>query len=155
MCLVLKKSKIIALVCIIAAIGAVCSSVVTFAAISQHESHGGSYVNSHSSDCPCFQGVTKSNGYYNISLAFSNVTDPERLDNILINPNSQENISDLTFYLNGTAVNAPNPATYNLNSGDSLEVNFTVPCAEFASGSTMSVYVVGDSFGWGTEVVLP
>ena len=145
----------IALVCIIAALGAVCSSVITFAAISQHESHGGLFVNSRSSDYPYFQGVTKSNGYYNISLAFSNVTDSERLDNVLINPNSQDNITDLTFYLNGTTIDAPNPAAYNLKSGDSLQVNFTVPCSEFASGSTMLVYVVGDSFGWNTEIVLP
>jgi hypothetical protein len=149
-----KKSKLIALVCIIAAIGAICSSVVTFAVFGQHESQVGSSVN-RSSDYPVFQGVTKSNGYYNISLAFSNVYDPERLDNIVINPNSQENITGLTFYLNGTAVAPPNPASYSLKSGDSLQVNFTVPCSEFASGSTMLVYVVGDSFGWNTEVVLP
>jgi hypothetical protein len=150
----MKKSKMLASVCIIAAIGAVCSSVVTFAALSQHESQVGSSVN-RSSDYPYFQGVTKSNGYYNISLAFSKVYDSERLDNIIINPNSQENITGLTFYLNGTAVVAPNPASYNLKSGDSLQVNFTVPCSEFASGSTMLVNVVGDSFGWNTEVVLP
>jgi hypothetical protein len=152
---VVKKSNIIALVCIIAAIGVVSLSVVTFAAINQNETRGGSYVNSHSSDFPHFQGVTKSNGYYNISLAFSNVTDPERLDNILINPNSQENITDLTFYLNGTTVNAANPASYNLKSGDSLQVNFTVSSTEFTSGSTMLVYVMGDNFGWNTGVVLP
>ena len=144
----------LALVCIIAAIGAVCSSVVTFAALSQHEYHVGSSVN-RSSDYPVFQGATKGNGYYNISLAFSDVYNSERLDNILINPNSQENVTGLTFYLNGTAVAPPNPPSYDLKSGDSLQVNFAVPCSEFASGSTMLVYVVGDSFGWNTQVVLP
>jgi hypothetical protein len=150
-----KKSNIIALVCIIAAIGAVSLSVVSFAAINQNESHGESYGDSHSLDLPHFQGVTKSNEYYNISLAFSNVTDPERLDNILINPNSQENITDLTFHLNGTTVIPPNPASYNLESGDSLQVNITVPCNEFTSGSTMMIWVMGDHFGWNTGVVLP
>lgn len=150
----MEKSNIIALVCIIASIGAISLSLVSFAGIlPRNEANG--YVDSHSSDLPHFQGVTKSNGYYNISLAFSNVTDPERLDNILINPNSPEDITDLTFYLNGTTVNAPDPASYSLKSGDSLQVNFTFPCTEFTSGSTVLVYVMGDHFGWGTGVVLP
>lgn len=77
------------------------------------------------------------------------------MDNIIINPNSQENITDLTFYLNGTTVKAPDPASYNLKSGDSLQVNLTVPRTEFTSGSTIVICVMGDHFGWNKGVVLP
>ena len=149
----MKKSNLIALVCVIAAIGAISLSLVTLASINRYESNG--YVDSHSSDSdfPYVQGVTKSNGYYNISLAFSNVTDPIRLDNILINPNSQENVTDLTIYVNGTTVNTY-PLSY-LHSGDSLQVNLTLPCTEYASGSTISLCVMGDCIGCGEGVVLP
>ena len=150
----MKKSKITALMCIVAAVGAVCSSVVTFAALSQNESRG-SYVNSRTADFPHFQGVTKSDGYYNISLVFSNVTDPERLDNILINPQSPETVTNLTAYLKGTAIDAASPISCNLKSGDGLQVDLTLPCIEYASGTTITLQVMDDVFGCGVPVVLP
>ena len=116
--------------CIIMAIGTTSLLVATLGEIKRYESSG--YVDSHPSDLPYIQGVTKSNGYYNISLAFSDVSDLIRLDNILVNPNSQEDTTDPTIYVNGTAVN-----TYplsSLQSGDSLQVNLTLPCNEHASG---------------------
>jgi hypothetical protein len=118
--------------------------------MNRRESNG--YGDSHSSDIPIIQGVTKSNGYYNISLAFSNVADPIRLDNILIDPNTQEKFTP-TFYVNGTAV-----STYPLGllkRGDSLQVNLTVPCSECASKSSLYLCVMGDTIGCGREVMLP
>jgi hypothetical protein len=133
-------------------IGAFSLSIVSLAFIFPHRESNG-FGDSHSSDLPYVQGVTKSNGYYNISLAFSNITDPVRLDNILINPNSQKDITNLTIYLNGTTVN-----TYPLRqmqSGDSLQISLKLPCNEYASGSTIYLYVMGDCIGCGEEVVLP
>jgi hypothetical protein len=101
---------------------------------------------------PYVQVVTRSNGYYNISLAFSNVTDPIRLDNILVNPNGQEDF-DPTIYMNGTIMKR-----YPLGSlkrGDSLQVNLTLPCSEFASKSSLYLCIMGDSFGCGKEITLP
>jgi hypothetical protein len=142
------------IVCILVSIAAFGLTLVSLACIlNRHESYG--QGDSHSSDLPYVQGVTKSNGYYNISLAFSKVADPIRLDNILVNPHSEEPIKDLTFYLNGTAVNVEDPARYSLKSGDSLQVNLTLPCTEFAAGSAVYLCVMGDSIGCGLEVVLP
>jgi hypothetical protein len=145
-----KKSPFIALICIIVAIGL---SFLTLASINRNESYG--HGDSHSSDLPYLQGVTKSNGYYNISLAFSNVADPVRIDNILINPQSQESITDTIFYLNGTTVDAADPVRCNLKSGDSLQINLTLPCTKHASGSTITLCVIGNPIGYNTEVVLP
>ena len=101
---------------------------------------------SHSQDLPILQGVTKNNGYYNITLAFTNVTDSETLNNILINPQISKTVTDSTFYLNGTAINPQDPVSCNLNSGDSLQINLTLPCTEFPSGSTITLQVMGEQF---------
>jgi hypothetical protein len=147
-----KKSNLIVLACVIASIGALSLSIVSLASILPRQEYSG-YGDSHSSDLPYLQGVTKSYGYYNISLAFSNVTDSERLDNILVNPNSPETVTDLTIYVNGTIANKY-PFSY-LQSGDSLQVNLTLLCTAYASGSTLYLCVMGDTFGCGREVVLP
>ena len=59
------------------------------------------HPDSHASDIPKIQKITNSNGYYNIPIAFSKVADPSRLDNILINPNSEVTVKDFTFHLDG------------------------------------------------------
>lgn len=149
----MKRWKIIAMY-IFVSIGAFSLTIVSLGYIlPRHVSYG--QGDSHSADLPLVQEVTRNNGYYNISLAFSNVTDPIRLDNILVNPNSDENIKDLTFYLNGTALNAGDPARCNLKSGDSLQVNLTLPCTECASGSKLYLCVIADCIGCGEEIVLP
>lgn len=146
----MKKLNNAAWVCVIVAVVAVSLSVVAFGGINCCESSG--YVDPHSSVIPSVQGVTKSNGYYNISLAFSNVSDPVRLDNILINPHSSGDAPNSTIYVNGTAVN-----TYplsSLNSGDSLQVNLTIPTAGYDS-RTVYLCIMGDCFGCGRTVALP
>ncbi len=148
----MKKSNIIALACIIASIGAISLSLISLAIILPHNESSG-YDNSYSIDLPVLQSVTKSNGYYNISLGFSSVINSERLDNILVNPNSPETATDVTIYVNGTAMNTY-PLSY-LKAGDSLQVNLTLPCTEYAPGSTISLCVMGDSFGCGIKAVLP
>jgi hypothetical protein len=122
---------------------------------SRYESGGIPDPHANDSVLPKLQGVTKSNGYYNISLAFTNVTYRERLDNILVNPNSPEDVTGLIAYLNGTALDAGAPITRFLESGDSLQINLTLPCTEFASGSEIYLCVMGDHFGCGESVVLP
>lgn len=148
----MKKWKIIVMYIVVSIVAFSLTLVSLGFILSRHESYD--QPDSHSADLPVIQEVTKNNGYYNISLAFSNVTDPIRLDNILVNPNSEETIKDLTFYLNDTALNAGDPARCNLKSGDSLEVNLTLPCSEYTSGSTLYLCVMG-SIGCGEEVVLP
>jgi hypothetical protein len=108
-----------------------------------------------SQDLPNFQDVTKNNGYYNITLAFNKVIDSEKLNNIVINPQSGKMVNDSIFYLNGTAVSQQDPVSCNLKSGDSLQINLLLPCNEFPSGSTVNLEVIGNSFGCGKAVALP
>jgi hypothetical protein len=112
-------------------------------------------------DFPSWQGVTKSAGYYNVSLSFSNLTDPLTLTNIFVDPWSIQNYSAPTFYFNGTLENHF-PLTA-LGIGDSLHVSLTFPCSEYASGTNLDVDVVG-AFGMansavpynlGTSLILP
>ena len=149
----MNKPTRIALICIMCAVAALTSSFLTAAYLNHSQSSG--IPDSHSKDLPILQGVTKNNGYYNITLAFTNVTDTETLDNILVNPQSSETVTDSTFYLNGTAINQQTPVSCNLKSGDNLQINLTLPCTEFPSGSTINLEVTGNSFGCGKAVVLP
>jgi hypothetical protein len=148
----MKKPSIALAFFIIIAVTLISLSIGTIGTINCNESNG--YADSHSSDLPHFQGVTKSNGYYNISLAFSNVQDPIRIDNIIItNPNNHEDNINPTIYVNGTIM-----TTYPLsclNSGDSLQINLTIPTAKYKPGTTLNLYVMGDCFGCGKTVVLP
>jgi hypothetical protein len=68
---------------------------LVFGAVLSSRYESGGVPGPHASDSvlPTLQGVTKSNGYYNISLAFVNVTYQERLDNILVNPNSPNDVT--------------------------------------------------------------
>jgi hypothetical protein len=149
----MHKTSRIALICILCVAAALATSFLTADWLSRSQVNG--LPDSHSQDLPTFQGVTKNNGYYNITLAFTNVTDSETLDNIVINPERSETVADSTFYLNGTAVNPQGPVSCSLKSGDSLQIDLTLPCTEFPSGSTVMLEVVGNSFGCGKAVVLP
>lgn len=149
----MKNLSIIALVCVIVSVLTTSLTIVMFSSIlPSHESRGGSL-----SGISYVKGVTKSNGYYNISLLIpnvSNVTSSERLDNFGINQMSQEDLPDLIIYINGTAVDTSNPLRYNLKSCDSLQVNLMVPCTDYASGSTINVCLWGDPMLFGEPVVL-
>jgi len=147
-----KRPNNIALAGIIIAVTVISLSIGTIGSINRNEYNG--YADSHSPGFPHVQGVTKSNGHYNISLAFSNVEYPVRLDNIIIiNPNNHEDTTTPTIYVNGTVMN-----TYplsRLNSGDSLQINLTVPTAKYDLGTTLNLYIMGDCFGCGKTIVLP
>jgi hypothetical protein len=151
--LTVEKSKVLSLVFVIASIALISWAVFVVAA------ENGAFVSKGTfwaSDCPSLVGVTKSNGNYNISFAFSSVNYSRQLQNILINPNSQGNVAGLAGCINGTAVNATDPVfKYCLKSGDSLQVSLIFPCADFASGTTIDVQVLGDCFGSGGAILLP
>jgi hypothetical protein len=122
---------------------------------SRTESGGVPDPHANDSVLPQLQFVIKTNGVYNISLAFVNVTYRERLDNILLNPNSEEEVTGLVAYLNGTALPSDAPITCSLNSGDSLRVDLTMPCTEFASGEELYLCIMGDCFMAGKTIKLP
>lgn len=79
-------------------------------------------------DIQC-QGVTLNNGYYNISVSV-NAVQSASIQKIVINPGNVEGeqaveeISGVTTYLNGTAVNTAQALNYHIKSGDNLQVNF-------------------------------
>ena len=149
----MKKSSVLSLAFVTASIVLICWTCIVIVGVNGAFS---STPPSWPSSNPSLQGVTKNGGYYNISLAFTNVTYPERLDNILINPNSPGNVAGLTAYLNGTASNIPNVSeSCNLKKGDSLQVNLVFPCSNFTSGSEVYLAVMGDYFGCGGYVLLP
>lgn len=151
----LRKAAKIALSCLLILIETIGFSLVFGAVLSRSESSGVADPHANDSVFPKVQEVTKSNGLYNIHLAFLNVTYSERLDNILLNPRSSETVTDLIAYLNGTTLAAGAPVTCSLESGDSLDVNLTFPCSEFASGSTIELCIMGDGFLCGKTVALP
>lgn len=108
------------------------------------------------SNNPSLVGVAKSDGYYNISFAFSSVNYTRELQNIMINPNSNDAVVGLKGNINGTAVNEENPVFSSLISKeDSIQVDLLVPCADFRSGTTIYLQVLGDGFGSGGTILLP
>ena len=151
----MRKWSKVALACLLVFIETFGFTLVFGLVLSPNESGGVLDPHVNDSVFPKVQGVTKNNGFYNISLAFINVTYAERLDNILVNPNCPETVKGLVAYLNGTALDEGDPITCKLKSGDSMQINLTVPCTEFASGETLTLCVMGDHFGCGTSVVLP
>lgn len=149
----MKKSKILSAVFIIASLALISWTFIVMAGVNGVFSNNKS---GWSSNNPSLQGITKKDDYYNISLAFSNVTYNERLNGIvIINSSNHENDINPTAYLNGTAVDATDPVSCNLQRGDSLQVNLVFPCANLDSGTTINIHVMGDIFGCGGSVVLP
>ena len=155
-CLSVRKAVKIALVCLLIFIGTL-SFTLAFAAVLAPRYESSGVPDSHANDSvlPKVQGVTKNNGFYNISLAFINVTYAENLENILINPNSSKDATGLVAYMNGTALDESTPIACKLESGDSMQINLTLPSSEFATGETVNLCVMGDCFGCGIPIVLP
>jgi hypothetical protein len=147
-----KKARILSTIFSITSILLISWSLVVLAGVT-----GAFSSNEHSwiADNPRLQGVTKNDNYYNVSLLFSNQAYNQTLNNILINPNSQEKVIGLTAYLNGTAVDSTEPISYTLQQGNSLQVNLVFPCTNFASGTSINIHVIGDTFGCSGFVVLP
>lgn len=104
---------------------------------------------------PKLESVTAREGCYHISLAFTNVTYAENLENIIINPRSSKPVTGLIAYLNGTALPEGAPVEHKFRSGDSLQVDLTLPQTEFDSGETIELCVMGDCFMSGQTVKLP
>jgi hypothetical protein len=148
-----KKSSLIALICIIGAVAVNSVTALSLAAILSPQQTYAHVPEPYSTTSPCIQSVTKTNSYYNISIAFSNVTYAETVDNILVNPNSPANKTDPTIYLNGTVANTYPLA--NLQRGDSLRVDVTVPCSEYAPDSTLYLNIICDCCGSGKYIQLP
>ena len=81
------------------------------------------------------RALTKNNSLYNISLII-NAFDTETINKLQLN----ENITGLITYVNGTIVNTANPLKIKLNSGDLIEVNFTLPGDEYSSFKEITVF---------------
>jgi hypothetical protein len=107
----MNKSRILSTIFIIASIVLISWSLVVIAGV-----NGAFSSNEYgwTTDNPHLQGVTKNDNHYNVSFLFSKVAYNQTLNNILINPNSRENVVDLTAYLNGTAVGATDPISCRL-----------------------------------------
>jgi len=152
----MRRAVKIALICLLVFIETLGFTLV-FATILtyRHESGGIPDVHANDNVLPKLQDVTMSDGFYNISLVFTNTTYAERLDNILINPNSPNDVVGLVAYMNGTALIEGSPIACELEKGDSMQINLTLPSNEFASGETVYLSVIGDNFGCGIPVVLP
>jgi hypothetical protein len=149
----LKKSMALSLAFVIISIALISCTVLVVAA------QNGFFVpksTSWASDNPSLMGVAKSDGYYDISFAFSSTNYTRQLQNIMINPNSNDAVVGLKGSINGTAVNEENPVFSSLiNKGDSLQVDLLVPTADFPSGTAINVQVLGSGFGCGGTILLP
>jgi hypothetical protein len=149
----MKKSMTLSITFVIISIALISWTVLVVAA---QNGFFADKSNSWASDNLSLVGVTRNDGYYNISLAFSNVNYTRQLQNIMINPNSNDAVVGLKGYINGTAVNTENPVFSSLiNNGDSLRVDLLVPCADFRSGTTIYMQVIGGGFGSGGTILLP
>gem|GEM_PF-7128385 len=84
------------------------------------------------------KAMTENNGFYNVYLTV-NAFGPDTINKIQLN----ENVTGLTTYINGTAVNMAQPLQIKLNSGDLIEVNFTMPCPEYCQVNAISVISTG------------
>ncbi len=102
-------------------------------------------------DVQC-QGFTISNGYYNISVSVDAMQSAS-IQKIIINPGNvegeqaNEEISGLSTYLNGTAVNMAQALNYPVRSGDYLQVNFKMPYTEAYPNQTIVIIQTIDSYG--------
>ncbi len=88
--------------------------------------------------------ITKSRDAYNLSFTLPNANYTRELQNIIINPRSDEPKTGLTEYINGTVVNGTNPISKAIiKAGDNLQVNLMRPYTAFKSGTTIEVQVLG------------
>lgn len=93
---------------------------------------------------------TKNNDLYNVSLTI-NAFDTQTINKLQLN----ENITGLTTYVNGTSVNTANPLQIKLNSGDLIQVNFTMPCAEYSSVNEIMVISTDALYYMGLPLSFP
>ena len=120
----LKKSMVLSLTFVIISLALISWTVVVAAENGFFAGKSTSWA----SDNPSLAGVVKSDGYYDISFTFSSVNYTRQLQNIMINPNSNDAVAGLKGNINGTAVNEENPVFSSLiNKGDSLQVDLLVP----------------------------
>lgn len=148
----LKKSMVLSLTFVIISLALISWTVVVAAENGFFAGKSTSWA----SDNPSLAGVVKSDGYYDISFTFSSVNYTRQLQNIMINPDSNDAVAGLKGNINGTAVNEENPVFSSLiNKGDSLQVDLLVPTADFLSGTTINVQVFGDCFGSGGTILIP
>jgi hypothetical protein len=96
------------------------------------------------------RALTKNNSIYNMSLTID-ASAPETINKLQLN----ENITDLTTYVNGTTVNTANPLQIKLSSGDSIEVNFTMPCNEYSSVKEITVFSTDAMYYVGIPLSFP
>lgn len=90
------------------------------------------------------QSVTASKGYYNISVSVIAMRSAS-IQKIIINPGDNEGeqaieeISGVSTYLNGTAVNMAQALNYPVRSGDYLQANFIMPYTAAYQNQTIFV----------------
>jgi hypothetical protein len=154
-------------VCSIIMISAFSLSIVAMSFVNQYDQmHNGMDLGEETAFLD-FQSITKSNGYYTISLAI-NASAPQSIDKIVIGPmnntagsiiTSKKEVNSLHMSLNGTAMDTAadlaKKLNYHLNSGDCVQVTFTLPCTEYASNSTISVTVYTSQAMYYYETGLP
>jgi hypothetical protein len=135
----------------VASIVLICWSAVASAGAS------GAFVKDENEWCsnnPSLQSVSKSNGYCTITFVFSDVRYSEKLYGVfLFNRDSGEDISGVTTYVNGAAVDFSEPLNYAPATVDTLQVVF--PCDNLTAETEIRVEMIGDCFGCGGSVILP
>jgi uncharacterized protein (TIGR02588 family) len=84
------------------------------------------------------QGVTVSNGQYNISYSIK-AQESSTIDKILIkqanitDPTTSVAVNKATIYINGTTIKTTSQLNYQLNSGTNLQLSIIIPCTETSS----------------------
>jgi uncharacterized protein (TIGR02588 family) len=87
------------------------------------------------------QGVTVSNGQYNISYSI-NAQESSTIDKIIIkqanvtDPTANVAVNKATIYINGITLNKTSQMNYPLNSGSNLQLNIIIPFTETSSNQT-------------------
>jgi hypothetical protein len=92
------------------------------------------------------QGITVIDGNYNISYSIK-AQQSTTIDKILVNPrnitgtSSNTEVNKPAIFVNGIKVDMAKPLGYNLDSGNILQVNAIIPCAQVLSNEA-SITVV-------------
>ncbi len=107
------------------------------------------------------QGVTVSNGDYNISYSI-NARQSTTIDKILVkssnvtDPSMTTEVSGATVYINGTDVNIANPLDYRIDSGNNLQVNVIIPCPKaFSNEISISIFSLNPYTLYYVKTMLP
>ena len=156
----MKRSKFIALICVVVAISAVAASLTVADVINPAIHPAIRTEGTPPLEINNVQSITKSNGYYNISVAIPNNSANKTyvyhmVGNLGINQVAQEDIPGLAMYMNGTAITVSAPIRYDLKAGDTAQINMLVPCSLYRSGTTINVVWWGSPEMWGEPIQLP